>query len=83
MKRFAIIALAVATLTHAALLISAEPPDLRSSHMPVVGPFAELENLLPKGSPAPEFTLKDPDGKPVALKDFRGKLVVLEFGART
>jgi len=31
------------------------------------------------GSPAPDFTLPDLDGKPVHLADFRGKIVVLEW----
>lgn len=31
------------------------------------------------GQAAPEFTLPDADGKPVALKDFRGKNVVVYF----
>jgi peroxiredoxin len=31
------------------------------------------------GSPAPDFTLPDLDGKPVRLSDFRGKVVVLEW----
>jgi peroxiredoxin len=30
---------------------------------------------------APEFTLTNPDGKPVSLKDYRGKLVFLNFWA--
>jgi peroxiredoxin len=30
---------------------------------------------------APDFTLSNPDGKKVALKDFRGKLVFLNFWA--
>lgn len=32
-------------------------------------------------SPAPEFTLPDPAGQKRALKDFRGKLVLLNFWA--
>lgn len=32
-------------------------------------------------SPAPEFTLPNPAGKKVALKEFRGKLVLLNFWA--
>lgn len=28
---------------------------------------------------APDFTLTDPDGKPVSLKDFRGKWVIVDF----
>lgn len=31
------------------------------------------------GNPAPDFTLKSQDGTPVALKDLRGKWVVLYF----
>jgi peroxiredoxin Q/BCP len=31
------------------------------------------------GTAAPEFTLKSQDGKPVSLRDFRGKWVVLYF----
>jgi peroxiredoxin len=32
-------------------------------------------------APTPEFTLPNPDGKKVSLKDFRGKLVFLNFWA--
>ena len=32
-------------------------------------------------SPTPDFTLSDPAGKKVSLKDFRGKLVMLNFWA--
>ena len=31
------------------------------------------------GDPAPDFTLPDQDGQPVALKDLRGKRVVIYF----
>ncbi|HEY8206736.1 MAG TPA: thioredoxin family protein [Myxococcaceae bacterium] len=31
------------------------------------------------GAPAPDFTLKDLDGKPVKLADYKGKVVVLEW----
>ena len=37
--------------------------------------------LLSPGTKAPDFTLKDLDGKEVSLKDFRGKTVVLVFWA--
>lgn len=33
------------------------------------------------GSTAPDFVLKDLNGKPVSLSDYRGKVVVLEFWA--
>ena len=35
------------------------------------------------GKPAPNFTLKDINGKAVSLKDFRGKVVLLDFWATT
>jgi peroxiredoxin Q/BCP len=36
------------------------------------------ERLSP-GDPAPDFTLSDADGKPVALADYRGRKVVVYF----
>jgi thioredoxin-dependent peroxiredoxin len=36
------------------------------------------ERLHP-GSPAPDFTLPDADGKPVSLTDFRGRRVIVYF----
>ncbi len=42
-------------------------------------PAADL-NRVKAGVPAPDFTLEDQDGKPVALSDYRGKkAVVLVF----
>lgn len=38
-------------------------------------------DLLAKGAAAPEFTLQDPEGNEVSLKDFLGKYVVLDFWA--
>lgn len=37
--------------------------------------------MLKPGTQAPDFLLKDIDGKPVRLSDFRGKTVVLVFWA--
>ncbi len=34
---------------------------------------------LAPGEPAPDFTLDDADGNPVALRDFRGRKVVVYF----
>lgn len=47
----------------------------------------ELEKALSKrerfvefrNEPAPEFALQDADGRPAGLRDFRGKIVVLNF----
>jgi peroxiredoxin Q/BCP len=35
--------------------------------------------MIEQGQAAPEFTLPDQDGKPVALDDYRGQTVVLYF----
>jgi len=42
-----------------------------------------VPNLQPMSdsAPTPDFTLPDPTGKKVSLKDFRGKLVMLNFWA--
>ena len=36
-----------------------------------------------EGKPAPSFTLEDPDGKKVSLKDFKGTKVILSNPDRT
>ena len=47
----------------------------------------QMDDLIAKkeavqvGKIAPDFTLPDPDGKPVSLKDFRGKYVLVSFWA--
>jgi cytochrome c biogenesis protein CcmG/thiol:disulfide interchange protein DsbE len=43
------------------------------------GTFAAEQPML--GKPAPEFRLKDLDGRALSLADLRGKLVVLHCGA--
>jgi peroxiredoxin len=35
--------------------------------------------MIEAGTPAPEFTLSDQEGRPVSLGDFRGQTVVLVF----
>ena len=45
-----------------------------------LAPFSAA-GLREEGSPAPDFTLKTLEGRPVSLSEFRGKPVVLEFWA--
>ena len=48
---------------------------------------AQLQQLLKTsasfitGLPAPDFTMNDPDGKPINLSDFKGKVVLVDFWA--
>ena len=43
--------------------------------------YSLLAAELTLGKPAPDFTLKDIGGETVSLKDFRGKVVLLDFWA--
>jgi peroxiredoxin len=38
-----------------------------------------MNEILKKGDSAPEFSLKNKDGKPVSLENFKGKWLVLYF----
>jgi thioredoxin-dependent peroxiredoxin len=38
-----------------------------------------MSTRLTAGDPAPDFTLPDADGKPVALSDYRGRRVIVYF----
>jgi hypothetical protein len=55
---------------------------------PAAGPGQGLEEVAPPvpplrvGETAPDFTLRDPEGRPVRLNDYRGRMpVVIEFGS--
>jgi len=41
----------------------------------------EIAEITAVGNMAPDFTQNDPHGKPVSLKDFRGKYVLVDFWA--
>ena len=44
-------------------------------------PAVAERNVVKLGEPAPNFQLRDMDGRPVALSDLRGKVVLLNFWA--
>lgn len=52
-----------------------------SPAMPGVPDAHASEHVSIQSQPAPNFTLKDINGKSVSLSDFRGKVVVLNFWA--
>ena len=70
MKPFAITFIASSVLLAAGILMASEPAGAPAA-------------LLPAGQrkPAPEFALQDNSGKTVSLKDYRGKVVLLDFWA--
>lgn len=42
---------------------------------------AKLDNLIPIGSVAPDFSQNSPDGRPISLSSLRGKVVLIDFWA--
>jgi peroxiredoxin len=57
-------------------------PNGRSDEPLDVGTLElKLATRLNPGEPAPEFTVKTLDGKPLKLADYRGKFVLLDFWA--
>ena len=55
-----------------------DPPgsDVASLQKPV-----EVRPMLEPGTTAPAFTVETPEGKPISLADFKGKVVILDFWA--
>jgi peroxiredoxin len=43
--------------------------------------MARLDNLIPVGSDAPDFSQPSPDGKAITLSSLRGKVVLIDFWA--
>jgi thiol-disulfide isomerase/thioredoxin len=61
------------------LTITPVPPpgnDVATAQKPV-----EVRPMLEPGVPAPAFTVQTPEGKPLSLADFKGKIVILDFWA--
>jgi cytochrome oxidase Cu insertion factor (SCO1/SenC/PrrC family) len=57
------------------LILLALPPSLLAFDYPLAKP----QTTSAAGKPAPEFSLKDQDGKEVKLSSFRGQRVLLVF----
>ncbi len=66
----------ISTLALLAATATAEADSLKDLEDKLLDrePYAQAVNR-----PAPEFTLRDADGRAVRLADFRGKVVVLNF----
>jgi peroxiredoxin len=67
----------VVVLVIAGMLIAGK----RLTRPPAPGASISGSNAALKGKPAPDFQLKDLDGKSVQLSDLRGKAVLLNFWA--
>jgi hypothetical protein len=63
----------------AALGCSREQADLSTRAYAASASAAGPSTLADIGKRAPDFTLKDVDGRDVRLADYRGKIVVLEW----
>ncbi|MBA3453215.1 MAG: redoxin domain-containing protein [Deltaproteobacteria bacterium] len=84
MSRSLFFAAALACLPAASIAAPTAPLDpARAPSAPAktAPPKAEAKPAAPGvvGKAAPDFTLKDLDGKPVKLSSFKGKIVVLEW----
>lgn len=76
--RFANRLLSVLALSGSFTVLSVAPVWTQSKvnykAVPILQPMKDV-------APTPEFSLNTPDGKKVSLKDFRGKIVLLNFWA--
>ena len=70
MKLHAIGSFAIQTLLATGILMASEPAGAPAALLPAA-----------QRKPAPEFALQDSSGKAVSLKDYRGKVVLLDFWA--
>ena len=82
MFRSALVAAALACLPTASLAAPSAPIEAPPAPAPAKAAEAKAEKPAPAnvvGKAAPDFTLKDLDGKDVKLSSFKGKVVVLEW----
>jgi peroxiredoxin len=56
-------------------------PIKSSEFVSAIKERAEAMRAFSKGAIAPDFTLNDPDGKPITLSAFKGKYVLIDFWA--
>jgi peroxiredoxin len=78
-----LIAAAVAVLLGVQFLSLVRPAAAREVQAACRGlaPTPRSKTIRRIPAPAPEFTVTDRNGKPVKLSDYRGKVVVVNFGA--
>ncbi|MCS6848683.1 MAG: TlpA disulfide reductase family protein [Anaerolineae bacterium] len=62
-----------------ALLVLSSSSAAQQRGLPILS--SSTRALLREGAPAPEFTLKTLDGRPVTLSDLRGKATLINFWA--
>ncbi|MDP2336983.1 MAG: TlpA disulfide reductase family protein [Bacteroidota bacterium] len=57
------------------------PEISKSEYVVKLKEIVEEQNRTSVGTVAPDFTMNDPEGKPVQLSSFRGKVVLIDFWA--
>lgn len=65
----------------ACVLFGATGPRLAWSQQKINYKVVPILQPMKDNAPTPDFTLNAPDGKKISLKDFRGKVVLLNFWA--
>jgi protein SCO1/2 len=75
--RIAIALVLVAAFAFGAIVITASGGD--DAGDPVAGPDEFAGAMMPPDVPAPDFSLRDEQGKPVSMRSLRGRPVVVTF----
>lgn len=58
-----------------------DPSLAKSKYMEKMQERIDVLTKVEPGQPAPDFTLNTPDGKPISLSSFKGKIVLVDFWA--